>query len=57
MPGARGRRVERIDPSPLERLRAAILLASVMVALGTLLTLLVIGGIAASVATLSRLLG
>ena len=57
MPGALDRRVERIDPSPFERLRAAILLASVMVALGTLLALLVIGGIAASVATLSRLLG
>ena len=56
MPGARGRRVERIDPSPLERLRAGILLASVMIALGTLLTLLVIGGIVASVATVSRLL-
>ena len=51
------RRVERIDRSPIERLRAAILLGVIAIALSTLLTLLVIGAVAASTATLARLAG
>jgi hypothetical protein len=52
---ATDRRVERIDRSPVERLRAAILLGLITVALSTLMTLAVIGAVAASAATLAHL--